>query len=161
MQTICIFASMFSMDITKHLRRHKKSFTRTRAEIWRLLTQSEGPLSPKEIHRHLISHQADLATVYRNLQVLKDIGLIREISLRETFKRYEAILPGRHVHHIRCQVCGRIEKFGYCAVQTMAETIQKESGFVLEDHYLECFGLCPDCQPQKTKARGSIGLCAK
>lgn len=149
------------MDIVKHLRRHKKSFTRTRDEIWRLLTRSERPLSPKEIHQRLITHQADLATVYRTLNALKDIGLVREINLRETFKRYEAILPGRHIHHIRCQVCGRIEKFRHCAVQAMANTIQKESGFILEDHYLECFGLCPDCQPQEIKAGGSMGLCAK
>ncbi len=139
------------MDIAKHLRQHKKSFTRIRAEIWHTLIQSERPLSPKEIHQRLIAQKADLATIYRNLRALKDIGLVREINLREAFRRYEAIVPGQHVHHIVCQVCGRIEKFGHCAVKDMANTIRKESGFMLEDHYLECFGLCPDCQPQEAK----------
>ncbi|MEW5949498.1 MAG: Fur family transcriptional regulator [Thermodesulfobacteriota bacterium] len=134
------------MDIADHLHGHRKSLTRARTEIWRILTQSEKPLSPKEIHRRLTVHKVDPATVYRNLRALKDVGLVREIDLRETFKRYEAILPGRHVHHIMCQVCGRIEKVRHCVVQDMADAIQKESGFTLEDHYLECFGICPNCQ---------------
>lgn len=146
LQMVCIFVIILFVDIANHLRRHKKSLTRARAEIWRILTQSEKPLSPKEIHRRLADHKVDLATVYRNLRALKDVGLVREIDLREAFKRYEAILPGRHVHHIMCQVCGRIEKVRHCVVQDMANAIQKESGFTLEDHYLECFGICPNCQ---------------
>lgn len=137
---------MAAMDIANHLRRHKKSLTRTRAEIWRILTQSEKPLSPNEIYRRLTGHKVNLATVYRNLRALQDVGLVREIDLREAFKRYEAILAGQHVHHIMCQVCGRIDKIRHCMIQDMARAIKKESGFTLKDHSLECFGICPNCQ---------------
>lgn len=146
---------MAAMDIANHLRRHKKSLTRARAEIWHILTQSEKPLSPNEIHRQLTGHKVDLATVYRNLRALQDVGLVREIDLREAFKRYEAILAGQHVHHIMCQVCGRIDKIRHCMIQDMARAIKKESGFTLKDHSLECFGICPSCQPHKTKAQGT------
>lgn len=141
---------MERMDLADHLRRHKKSFTKVRAEIWRVLAQGENPLSTKEIHRCVNKTcKADLATIYRNLGALKTAGLVKEVDLRENSRRWESVIPGRHVHHITCETCGRVDKLQHCHLEQMADTIQSELGYILKDHYLEYFGICPNCQKKE------------
>ncbi len=82
---------------------------------------------------------------------MKAAGLVREVNLGESFRRWESVIPGEHVHHITCQGCGRIEKLHHCAVKDMADSIEAELGYLLKDHYLECFGLCPACRATEAK----------
>lgn len=145
----CKFSKLLFMDLHRQLHLHKKSLTRARAEIWRILHQSGEPLAPREIYCRLLEKcRADLATVYRNLYALKEAGLVQEVDLREASRRWEAVIPGEHTHHITCQGCGRIEKLPYCAFEGMIEMVQKNMGYLLKDHYLECFGICPECQDE-------------
>ncbi|MFH1148613.1 MAG: Fur family transcriptional regulator [Pseudomonadota bacterium] len=143
-----------NLDLAGHLRRHKKSFTKVRGEIWQVLSQSEKPLSTKEIHSRVTrTCGADLATIYRNLGALKSAGLVKEVDLRENSRRWESVIPGRHVHHITCETCGRVEKLHHCSLGKMADTIESELGYILKDHYLEYFGICPNCQRTLTVDR--------
>ena len=87
-----------------------------------------------------------LATVYRNLEVLRRSGhIIRFPSGRGGF-RYDG-RPGPHLH-VRCESCGSIEDVPLRELPDLRGLLRGKSGFVVEDYDLMFRGTCPDCRPR-------------
>lgn len=95
-----------------------------------------------------------LTTVYRNLSLLVQSGIIRRTSVKEdagiggTF--YEHIWDHEHHDHLICSRCGKTVEFTYSAIEILQEAVAKEHGFTLESHHLELTGVCPDCKADRT-----------
>lgn len=135
------------MDETKKILRHNgMSFTGVRASILNILRSATYPLNPKQILSQIALKKPDLATIYRNLGLLESIGLINTVDLGEGFKRYEMNNPENHKHHAICRECGKIEDIDECGIDKMEMKISKISGFKIEKHRLEFFGLCALCR---------------
>ena len=83
-------------------------------------------------------------TVYRNLNVLREDGLISELNLSGTVTRYE----GREAnhYHFRCERCGRILDLDEPVNRELDERIARKAGFRVTHHQLEFRGLCGDCR---------------
>lgn len=107
------------------------------------------PLSATELQtvmnkKHL---KINLTTIYRELEFLKQQGIIHEIQFGDdTMKRFEFGL-GVHHHHIRCLRCNRIADIDIPhQLQSEIKKIEQQTKFKVIDHSLEFVGLCPDCQ---------------
>jgi len=91
-----------------------------------------------------------LTTVYRNLALLVQAGIIRRASIQEDAGTggvwYEHIWDHEHHDHLVCSHCGMKVEFSYPAIEVLQEAVAKEHGFILESHHLELIGLCPDCR---------------
>lgn len=107
------------------------------------------PLSAEDLLKAAAKHKfkTHKTSVYRQLSLLKEEAIIREIQLGERKKRYE-IYPDNHHHHFVCVDCGRIEDVS--AEKDLAgleKKISQEKKFKIASHSLEFFGLCADCKP--------------
>lgn len=83
-------------------------------------------------------------TVYRNLNVLEDEGVIIELNVDGMVGRYE-IRQHNHYHFI-CEKCGRIFDINEPVEARLNAKFAKKTGFKITDHQLEFRGLCRDCQ---------------
>ncbi|MBM9520134.1 transcriptional repressor [Desulforhopalus vacuolatus] len=88
-----------------------------------------------------------LGTVYRNLEIMADNGIILKIDVGGTQKRFDAIVEPHY--HIRCTECGRVDDMDV-PVQKEFETMAAAStDYKVQGHRVEFFGICPDCQKAK------------
>jgi Fur family ferric uptake transcriptional regulator len=131
-------------------------WTLPRQVIFDLLKRSPSHLSAKEIYDAL--HRAypgiGLSTIYRTLELLFQLGLIRKLSSGDGQSRYELKtqdLEGHH-HHLICLGCGRIidyQDFAEEELQLIKKTekvLAKKYNFLIKDHKIEFFGLCEKCR---------------
>ncbi len=140
---------MLETTISQGLKATGRRMTRTRKAVLSLLERTHEPLSASEIFAKLQQDQVviDLVTVYRTVNVLKDLGLVAQLDLHhEGQSRYELKEGRKHHHHIRCQVCGKIVDLLLCPLKKITKLIEERTKFVVGDHTLEFTGFCPQCQ---------------
>lgn len=85
-----------------------------------------------------------LGTVYRNLEIMSECGIIQKLDIGGTQKRFDG---APHVHyHVRCVKCGRVDDLALPPDFNVETEAEKLTGFKILRHRLEFTGLCPDCQ---------------
>ena len=122
--------------------------TSPRRAVLRVLEGESRPLSNQEIFRRLPRGGGDLATVYRSIQLLERLKLVKRFDLGDGMARF-ALLDERHhghQHHLVCTRCASIVEIGDCVVHELEERVATQSKFKAVTHRLEFFGVCPDCQ---------------
>jgi len=86
-----------------------------------------------------------LVTVYRTLEKLEELGLVQRVHQPDGCHRYLPATRG-HQHLVLCTHCGRAEYFDGDDLQCLFERVTARSGFQIQEHWLQLFGLCPECQ---------------
>jgi len=86
----------------------------------------------------------NISTVYRALELLEGLGLVRHTHLGHGAPTYHASTTPEHVHLV-CRQCGGISEVEPDAVQPMVEALERSSGFVADVGHLAVFGLCKEC----------------
>ncbi len=140
---------MLEPTIGKGLRATGRRMTRTRKAVLGLLEHTHQPLSASEIFSQLQENQVaiDLVTVYRTVNVLKELGLVVQLDLhQEGQSRYELKEGRKHHHHIQCRMCGKIVDLLLCPLKKLTKLIEERTHFIVDDHTLEFAGFCPKCQ---------------
>ena len=135
--------------IDQDLRAAGHRLTRTRRAVLDVLERTKYPLSATELFERLKRNRVsiDLATVYRTLTVLRELGLVTQVELHQEGQVRFEIQHGReHHHHIRCHGCGRIVDLLLCPLKKLTALVERETQFVVNEHTLEFSGLCPKCQ---------------
>jgi Fur family ferric uptake transcriptional regulator len=85
------------------------------------------------------------ATVFRAIDVLEAVGAIERLDLQNGEHAYVACVPTHH-HHVVCSRCARASEIGDLGLGAVAREVARRTGYRVEEHRLELFGLCPDCQ---------------
>jgi Fur family transcriptional regulator, ferric uptake regulator len=121
--------------------------TQPRRAVLRVLAQSAASLSPAEIRRLAQTHypQTGLVTVYRTLEVLVDCGAVRKVHQADGCHGYALASEG-HAHHVICARCRAVVEFDGCDLTALFKRVQRRTGYRIEEHWLELFGLCPACR---------------
>jgi Fur family peroxide stress response transcriptional regulator len=86
-----------------------------------------------------------VATVYNNLRVFKDAGLVRELTYGDASSRFDANIAEDHYHAI-CSECGSIHDFHFPALTEAEKEAARTVGFKVTGHRMEVYGICEDCQ---------------
>ncbi|MFN3980244.1 MAG: Fur family transcriptional regulator [Caldilinea sp.] len=108
--------------------------------------QREGEhLNPQEIleQAQAIHPQTGRATVYRTLELLTNLGIVRPIYVGDSGPTYIRAEGGHH--HLVCSCCGRVVDFEQCVADSMERELEERFGFRIRSHLLEFYGLCADC----------------
>lgn len=136
------------ISIAKSLKEGGKKLTKARKAILAVLEQNALPITAADVHACLIKEQVavDLVTVYRNLAMLQELGLVNAVGFQEGQMRYEVRHGRAHHHHIQCRGCGKIIDLMLCPLKKMTKRIEEQTRFSVEGHALEFFGRCPQCQ---------------
>lgn len=91
-----------------------------------------------------------LATIYRTMQMLKDLSVIDKVSFGDGFARYElggfAHEPKHHHHHAICSRCGCVLSFEGDLLDKLEKAVMDSMGFQVTDHEVKLYGYCRECQ---------------
>jgi len=86
------------------------------------------------------------ASVYRALDQLEELGLLRRIEVTRGTAAYERVEPsGHHHHHAICNGCGRMETFEDRSLERAIERVAGEVPFEISEHDVVLRGLCKRC----------------
>ena len=120
--------------------------TRQRYAVAGLLADVDDFRTAQELHGLLRSRgeRVGLTTVYRTLQTMADAGELDVMRLPSGEQLFRQCSRGHH-HHLVCRACGRTVEVAGPAVESWADRIASEHGFVDISHTVEVVGTCADC----------------
>ncbi|HET7704047.1 MAG TPA: Fur family transcriptional regulator [Candidatus Limnocylindrales bacterium] len=84
------------------------------------------------------------ATLFRALDLLIELGVVERLDLPSGEHAYVPCAPAHH-HHVVCSRCGRTAEVGDAGLSGAVGEIERQSGFRIDAHRLELFGLCRHC----------------
>ena len=90
-----------------------------------------------------------LATVYRSLDLLAELGILQKMEFGDGCSRYEigTMTPDEHQHHhMICLKCKKVFEFQDDLLDKLEKDIYKKSGFKIVDHQAIFYGYCKKCQ---------------
>ena len=87
--------------------------------------------------------KVSLGTVYRNLDLLAKQGLIRTLATAGEQRRYDGMVDDHH--HIRCEVCGRMDDIELGNAELLDELIVDGRGYDVHGYTLCFSGVCREC----------------
>jgi Fur family transcriptional regulator, ferric uptake regulator len=121
--------------------------TAPRRAVLQALSECTASLSPAELLQHARQHypQTGLVTVYRTLDVLTECGAVRRVHQPDGCHSY-ALASAGHAHHIICEKCRAVTEFEGCDLEALFKIVQRRTGYKVQAHWLELFGLCPACR---------------
>ena len=96
------------------------------------------------VHVRKILPRISLGTVYRNCEILSEMGLIKKIEGCGNQRRFDGNI-GNH-HHIRCIKCGRVDDLPQDTISGIDINYEKINGYIVTDHTLSFQGICRECQ---------------
>lgn len=133
-------------QIAARLRRAGYKITPSRMAVLEVIAQEGEHLNPNEVLDQAKSIHAGIgrATVYRTLELLTQLGIVRPIYVGEDGPIYIRAEGGHH--HLVCSNCGRVVDFERCAADEIANELAARHGFDITSHLLEFYGVCPDCR---------------
>jgi Fur family ferric uptake transcriptional regulator len=91
------------------------------------------------------------ATLFRSLELLTELGVVERLDLPSGEHAYVPCAQAHH-HHVVCSRCGRSTDVADCGVAAAVAEISRQSGYRIETHRLELFGLCRHCQARSDPA---------
>ena len=134
-------------ELLKALKERNFRLTPQRVELVRLIASSEGHPSAAQLYARIkrqfptMSH----ATVYKTLALLKDMGQVLEIDLRDD-SHYDGNRPQPHPHLI-CTQCNAIIDGEADFDPSAIRKLERDSGYTILRSQISFYGLCPVCQP--------------
>ena len=140
------------IDVIKlKLKEEGYKLTPQRRSIVDIMIKNEGKhLNSEEIYDlvKVECPEIGLATVYRTLQLLDDIGAVSKLNLDDGCCRYEINLNDEthNHHHLICKKCNKIIEVEEDLLETLEEQIEKNYGFKIFDHDVKFFGMCNSCK---------------
>jgi Fur family ferric uptake transcriptional regulator/Fur family peroxide stress response transcriptional regulator len=131
-------------DLRRCFNKGGQRFTPQREEVWRLFESSASGHTVAEATELLGPRGIGQSTVYRTVKALQDLGYLKWVHDRHGEHRFIATRPG-HTHLLVCRRCSRTMECGDCDLALLEKLIAVKTGFVIEGHHLEFFGLCGQC----------------
>ena len=130
---------------------------RLREKGYRLTPQRElildavdtlGHATPDEVHAEVRkkSSALNVSTVYRNLEVLEQLGLVRHAHLSDRAPTYHSVRDHEHFHLV-CRNCQKVISVGPDVLDSLLARLRGEFDFEADIGHLAVFGRCLDCPP--------------
>jgi Fur family ferric uptake transcriptional regulator len=137
--------------LADQFRTNGHKLTQPRSAILRVLLASDCPLTPTEIQTRgqALGGELGLVTVYRTLELMEEIELVRPVHLADGCHGYVLATPG-HTHHVICERCHAVVEIAGCELGGFLDRVAANTGYAITGHWLELSGLCAQCQ-QKEK----------
>ena len=136
--------------IIQKLRDNGHKITPQRLAIVKILARSKGHPSVEDIYDQIKKDfpTMSLATVYRNIVLIKSLGEILELGFPDGSNRYDGNKPYSHPHVI-CIKCKKIVDPDLDSLDDLRNEVAVETNFKILNHRLDFFGICRDCLEKK------------
>lgn len=130
--------------------------TNQREIILRELRKSKRHLSADELYDIVkkVMPRISLATVYRNLEILSEAGLIGKLEISGRQKRFDFDVSDHD--HIYCVVCHKVDNLDIERKDVESEQLGAAAGYTITGYRVEIIGICPECQKKEKKKEKNI-----
>ena len=131
----------------EYLKEKGLRYTRQREDVLRKILETKGHFEIEDIVLDFKKQSLDVSrsTVYRTLNILKELGIVNEVIKYKNKTLYEVALKEHH-DHLVCEKCGRIIEFHSEEIEELQNKICKDYNFKPTFHRLEIYGVCEDCR---------------
>ncbi|MCW1930069.1 MAG: transcriptional repressor [Candidatus Kerfeldbacteria bacterium] len=130
------------------LQKNGHRVTKARSALLSILDKKHSPLSAMELQK-LLERKGIIVnktTIYREIDFLIAQNIIHSVALGDEATRYELSSRDHH-HHIQCTSCGNVVDLPLNnELKEIEKQITRGTGYMIEKHALEFFGLCKNCQ---------------
>lgn len=135
--------------VTSMLREKGFKVTPQRLAIYEVLAKTKAHPSAEMIFNELqpVYPTMSLATVYKTIDILREIGLVQVLNVGEDSFRYDADTSDHA--HVRCLDCGRVEDVYGIDSANVVENVSTATNYRLSGQQFYFFGTCPECQVKK------------
>jgi Fe2+ or Zn2+ uptake regulation protein len=125
--------------------------TGPRRAVADLIAEHDGHFTASELEAHARDRRIDIsrATLFRSLDLLTELQVVERLDLPTGEHAYVPCARAHH-HHVICSRCGRTTEAEDCGVAEAVAEIARRSGYRIDSHRLELFGLCRHCQAKTT-----------
>lgn len=135
------------------LQRNGYRITNPRRVVVEIMAESDHALTPLNVYErgHQRYPKLGLVTVYRTLEKLEELNLIQRVHQPSGCQAFITAFEG-HQHLLVCSVCGRVEFFegDEEGIGVLIQEISRRSGYKIDEHWLQLFGECSNCQTQRS-----------
>ena len=138
-------------ELTRVLRDRGHRVTRPRRAVWAVLRDADEHLTVEQLFDQLerAGEDVDLASVYRTLALLEELGLARTSRLGDSgASHWEIAHPDEHFHLV-CEECGDVDHHVGSLVEQIREHLAGDHGFEVRDVELVVTGRCARCAPRR------------
>jgi Fur family ferric uptake transcriptional regulator len=134
-----------------YLRGHGHRVTAERLAVFEEIYSQHGHIDAERLLASLRQRGAKVsrATVYRNLDLMVDCGLVRKSRLGQGRFLFEHLHAGQEHDHLVCTCCGRLVEFVSPGIAALQAEICRAHGFVAARHHLQIHGLCNRCASER------------
>jgi Fur family transcriptional regulator, ferric uptake regulator len=121
--------------------------TDARRAVVETVERSTRALTPVEVYDMARKRYRalGLVTVYRTLEKLEELHLIQRVHQPQGCQAFISAGAG-HQHLLLCQNCGQVQFFDGDDLDGLTKTISKKTGYKINEHWLQLFGLCTACR---------------
>jgi Fur family ferric uptake transcriptional regulator len=122
--------------------------TEPRRAVAGLIASRRGHFTAAEIAADARRRRVSVgrATIFRTLDLLLEVGAVERLDLPNGEHAYVACQPTHH-HHVVCSRCGRTREIDDAGLRAFVDDVARRTGYAIDAHRLELFGLCPACRP--------------
>jgi Fur family ferric uptake transcriptional regulator len=120
--------------------------TGSRRAVVETVQKSTYALTPMEVYdlARKRYRALGLVTVYRTLEKLEELHLIQRVHQPLGCQAFISAGIG-HQHLLLCQNCGQVEFFDGDDLDSLTKNIARKTGYTINEHWLQLFGLCVNC----------------
>jgi len=128
---------------------HRYRSTNQRQVILEEIKKSNSHPTADDIYESVRKRlpKISLGTIYRNIEILYENGLIEKIGPLSNQMRYDGITKNHY--HIRCIRCGRVVDAPIKTINRLNDDVRKQTDYMILGHRLEYIGICPDCRKKE------------
>ena len=137
-------------ELIARLKEQGFRLTPQRKAVLKVLADSPNHPSVEQIYRQVKKDfpMTSLATVYKTVTLLKELGEVLELGFADGSNRYDGRKPNPHPHLI-CIQCHKILDPDVDGWKELPQALSESTGFHILSHRLDFYGICPQCQKRK------------
>ena len=134
-------------DFVTVLRRRGYKITPQRRAVIEALSACPNFSTAQQIFEYIKRDSPDMSldTVYRNLALFVDIGIVAEINTRNKDGNVFELIKDCYHHHLVCIGCGKMQCLDFCPIRPEDVNKAEANGFKITSHSLEFYGYCREC----------------
>jgi Fur family zinc uptake transcriptional regulator/Fur family ferric uptake transcriptional regulator len=142
-------ASMHYDEILQLIRQQGYRLTTARKNVVQVLCRHSEYLGAYDIH-HILeenNQHVGIVSAYRVIEMLNALGLLQREEFGSGGERFRLLnKTEQHVHQMICTKCGRTKELEDCPIHHLVKSLELQSGYSIQEHWLRFFGLCPYCR---------------
>lgn len=134
-------------NMVQRLQEQGCRLTPQRLAVLQVLASGQEHPTVEEIHQVVLERfpTTSLATVYKTVTLLRELGEVRALGYSEGSNRYDGFQPQAHPH-MYCRCCGAIMDPELPQMEAFLQAVAEHTGFMVEDYQVDFFGVCNACQ---------------